>query len=514
MRKLLWIIAVALAGTALPCRAAFSITATPTELKFQFDGRDALRLVEEVAPYDDGTTNVLGTFLAPLDTLSVPRFDGARDRLYSGFFARHGEQNAGPMRFASAGRRISRYHPAYPHTRSKKGLQVQMVDDAIALGVQHAALNFDFQAAAKPVPGGNDVHWKSNGRDFWFDGGYMNALDNQIKPLSDSGAAVTLILVNWVHPGTAADAILRHPHYDTNCPEHLSAFNASTADGVAWFVAMAEFLTSRYSQPGFPHGRVVNFIVGNEVNSHWYWANMGRVSMRQFARDYSRTVRLCDLAVRKYSATDRVFISLEHDWNIRYSALSPTQGFAGRPFLDYFATVGKEGGDFDWNVAYHPYPENLFDCRTWLDKQAAPTPESPMITFRNIEVLPQYLRRPEMRFDGAPRHVILSEQGFNSKGDATIERLQAAAFCYAWEKIVHLNGVDAFILHRHVDHRDEGGLNLGLWRRDPHSPQPSQPLSRKPIYDVFRAADTPRWRAAFAFALPIIGIRSWNEVQH
>ena len=37
----------------------------------------------------------------------------------------------------------SRYNESYPATASKKGLQVEMVDDALALGVKHAALNFN-----------------------------------------------------------------------------------------------------------------------------------------------------------------------------------------------------------------------------------------------------------------------------------------------------------------------------------------------------------------------------------
>ena len=36
----------------------------------------------------------------------------------------------------------------YPTPRSKKGLQVQMVDDALALGIAHAAVNVDLGALA------------------------------------------------------------------------------------------------------------------------------------------------------------------------------------------------------------------------------------------------------------------------------------------------------------------------------------------------------------------------------
>ena len=35
---------------------------------------------------------------------------------------------------------------------------------------------------------------------------------------------------------------------------------------------------------------------------------------------------------------------------------------------------------------------------------------------------------------------------------------------------------------------------------------------KKPIYEVFKKADTDQWREAFAFALPIIGIKDWPDV--
>ena len=38
----------------------------------------------------------------------------------------------------------------YPQPSSKKGLQVQMVDDAIALGIRHAALNFNLAQLIDP----------------------------------------------------------------------------------------------------------------------------------------------------------------------------------------------------------------------------------------------------------------------------------------------------------------------------------------------------------------------------
>src|SRR5206468_11682944 len=110
----------------------------------------------------------------------------------------------------------------------------------------------------------------------------------------------------------------------------------------------------------------------------------------------------------------RVYMSLEHHWNIRYGAGGDRQAFPGRAFVDYFARRAKEGGDFDWHVAFHPSPENLFEPRFWKDKTATNSFDTPRITFKNLQVLPAYLRQAALLFDGQPRRIILSEQGFHT----------------------------------------------------------------------------------------------------
>ena len=125
----------------------------------------------------------------------------------------------------------------------------------------------------------------------------------------------------------------------------------------------------------------------------------------------------------------------------------------------------------------------------------------------------RYLGQPGLQFEGKPRRVILSEQGFHTPDRPDGEVLQAAGYAYAWRKVAALDGIDSFILHRHVDHGQEGGLKLGLWSRDTNSPSAAAPLAKKKIYEVFRAADTPQWEEAFRFALPVIGITNWNDLR-
>ena len=392
----------------------------------------------------------------------------------------------------------------FPNPASKKGLQVQIVDDALELGIHHAALNVNLAGmidlqTAKTGEGGHA-----------FSKPYLEQLDRQIKPLSDRGVVVSLILLYYKSGNEELNRIMLHPSFDSGAPNGLTAFNLSTPESAGWYRACIETLAERYSRPDARHGRVWNYIVGNEVNSHWFWYNMGRVPMETLADNYLQAVRATHEAVRKHSKNARVYLSLEHHWNIRYPGGDELQAFAGRPFLEYFARKARETGDFDWHVAFHPYPENLFEPRTWNDKSATFGEDTPRITFKNLSMLEQFMASPDLLHKGKPRRIILSEQGFHSADSPEGELNQAAAYCYAWHKMNHLETVDSFILHRHVDHGREGGLNLGLWTRKKDSI--STPDRRKKIYEVFQFADSPHRDEVFEFALPIIGIESWEAI--
>jgi hypothetical protein len=408
-----------------------------------------------------------------------------------------------------AGAAPSRYDAPYPSAASKKGLQVEIVEDALTLGVKHAALNFNLSQLIDPKGDTNNPSWEFDGRTYHFRRGYLEGTDKRIKTLSDQGVVVSLIVLTYQSGDPEVNRLMIDPRCLTNAPNRLGNFNTMTEDGRRWFTATMEFCAERWSRPDQKYGRVAGYIMGNEVNSHWWWANMGRVTMEEFAEDHLRMMRLAHDAVRRQSSWARVYLSLEHHWNIRYGAGDEKQSFAGRPFVEYFARRAKEGGDFDWNIAFHPYPENLFEPRFWKDKSATTNVlTTPRITFKNIELLPAYLQRPALLYQGRPRRIILSEQGFHTPKGTNGEIIQAAAYAYAYKKVEALDGIDSFILHRHVDHKDEGGLLLGLRGLTPNA---TEARPKKKSWEVFRAADTPEWAQAFEFALPLIGKQSWDE---
>ncbi|MEM9367470.1 MAG: DUF5722 domain-containing protein [Planctomycetota bacterium] len=407
---------------------------------------------------------------------------------------------------------------AYPLARSKKGLQVEWIDDAIDLGVQHAAFNCVLNGLVTLNPKPNDYVWTHHGQTHHFRKSAVDALDRKITPLSRSGALVYLILLANHRGDDEIARRLVHPEFNPEAPNGMGAFQSTSAEGRTLFAATLSFLADRYGRQPFSNGRVVGFIIGNEVNSHWFWYNRGEVEPQELVDDYASMLRIASESVAAQTKSARVYVSLDHYWERRHTPTNPKKSLGSLEFLERLAAYSRAHGDFAWHVAFHPYPESLFHPAFWNDKQATLDRESPKVTPKNLSVLTDFLKEPEMLHKGSARRVILSEQGFHAKKDAQGERLQAAAYCLAYRLIEADPGIDAFILHRHIDHPREGGLNLGLWREASGSTtQPSrraprgQRLNEKLIYRCFRDADREHWRDTFRFALPIVGLDAWPK---
>ena len=237
---------------------------------------------------------------------------------------------------------------------------------------------------------------------------------------------------------------------------------------------------------------------------------MGRASPAEVTREYADQLRVAWLAVRRYHRDVRVYASMDHTWATHLDPDS-LKSMRGDQFLEQLNETVSNEGNFPWHVAFHPYPENLFEPRFWNDQTAALGFDTARITFKNLEVLPAFLAQERFLYQGRPRRIILSEQGFHCNDGPDGELVQAAAFAIAYYKVSHMPTIDAFILHRHVDHRDQDGLRLGLWTRKLDDSNPNAPDHKRRLWDVFRLADTDAWKEAFAFAKPIASITEWKE---
>lgn len=484
----------------------------------------------ELATYEDisaykSKTPVL-TFEGPLDSrdfnLSIDRFDEERDRLYSKFLvvlkdAGVPESNpliVGNPTYPSDIQFEAKHQFPFPVTQSKKGLQVQMVDDAEELGISHAAINYalnDLMYTENTDPE-DTIVFEVDGEEFYFRKSHVESMDRQIKSLSDNGILVNLILLMYGNmPKNSPAEQLIHPDAELG-QGTVFAFNTANAAGVKYFKAAMEFIMDRYTREDEKYGRAVGYIVGNEVDAQWTWQNMGEKTVDEFMEHYARTVRMVYQTARKYYNHPRVYISLTHSWTepVEQDSL---KYYKGREVIDTMNALSKAHGDFPWHIAHHPYPENLFDPATWEDESAVDSVDTPKVTFKNLHILADYVKRDTLKYNDTSRRIILSEQGFHTPNYSTkAQKLQAAAYAYAYYKTQFLDEIDSFILHRHVDHQLEGGLNLGMWTFDPERPEPSAPGVKKSIYHVFKKIDTDESLEVTEFAKEIIGIDTWEDI--
>jgi hypothetical protein len=478
-------------------------------------GKDLLLV--ELRPYQthDPKSNLPSVWRGKLsgNPIEILRFDGARDRLYAKFQLVDAKTRTalGNAHYVDDLSALGARDFDFPNPKSIKGLQVQDVDDAIALGVKYGAVNVLIPQIIHWSDAAPQETWEVDGEKIPMNVAYVRQLDAQFKKLTDTGINVTAILLNGVPKQPDPKNPLIHPNTDlAHAPFHLGAFNVTDERGLRYYRAAVEYLANRYSQPDAPHGWVSGYIIGNEVQAHWEWYNIGRMPLDEFVQHYGIALRVADLAARRFHAKIRTYVSMDHHWNSAHRA-DPLRAFRGNDFLTALNQWAKAEGDFPWHVAFHPYPENLFEPRFWNDKQAPLSFDAPKVTFKNIEVLTAFLEQKQFLYDGKPRRIILSEQGFHTPNGEDGEKIQAAAYAYAYYKLSHTPGIDAFILHRHVDHKQEGGLKLGLWTWKDDDPAPSAPGKKKFIYEVFRLADTDQWKEAFEFAKPLIGIKNWSD---
>ena len=498
----------------------FTLSADSQHLRLHFlsGSPGPIRLLE-LAPQEDytpgGNYPVLWEGTPGKDEVVIDRFAGQRDRLYRKVQMvdnANGEAIGSPQWVTDLSG-IGARDFEIPWPESKKGVTcIVDVTDAIELGTKY----FDEGVVISQIidwknPNPEAV-WEVDGEKIPINMAHVRNMDRKYKRLTDAGVNITLIPVNHVPTRPDPGNPLIHPKTDLEkSPFHHGAFNLTDERGIRCYRAFIEFLADRYTRPDRKYGLISGLVIGNELQAHWTWHNMGEAPAEEVIAEYSLALRLADLACRKFHKNLRVYVSLEHHWALCGHLNDPLKEISGRDFLEGVNRLAKAEGDFPWDLAFHPYPEDLFQPCFWKDRSAILHYETPRITFKNLEVLPAYMRQEHLLYQGKRRKIILSEQGFHTPKGPDGEKVQAACYAYAYYKINHLDGIDAFMLHRHVSARDEGGLDLGLWTFDPDEPSGFAPGRKKFIWDVYRLADTPEWEQAFEFAKPIIGIKDWSE---
>ena len=84
----------------------------------------------------------------------------------------------------------------------------------------------------------------------------------------------------------------------------------------------------------------------------------------------------------KYHPEFRVLLSHTHHWLSQ--AGDASQSMPSKNLIDGLNTKWKAEGNFAWDLASHPYPQNLFVPSFWNDTQATYDFNTTKITYQEL----------------------------------------------------------------------------------------------------------------------------------
>ena len=389
----------------------------------------------------------------------------------------------------------------------KKGLRVDpnILDDALSLNIKHAGVDIPTQRFF-----GNGIDYTYESKTYKINKELIDQLDAEVKRLSDSGVAVTAILLNaWNQ--TVPEL---NPLGVTELPKEQAVyygFNVESEAGFRAVKAMASFLAKRYNGKN-GHGKITSWVVGNEINNQ-YWNYMGDLDVSAYTSKFQRAFRVFYTAMKSVSANDNVMFSIDHYWNMLPEA-APVGKYKGKDILLSFHNYEEAEGYMDYGLALHPYPYPIYSPNFWDDDKTGrvnDTVDSPIVNFKNLHVITDFMSMDSMKNrKGEVRKIFLTEEGFSStaKGaDKSTE--QAAAVAYSYFIVDNNPYISAYLMSRQEDNEDETkhGLAFGLSSIVNHQ------LVPKPAHEVFKWIDNASATEGIAdFARAVIGIDSWDQL--
>ncbi len=406
-------------------------------------------------------------------------------------------------------------HEPYPTLPIKAINSGAVMADFEELGFSQTCFGPNQAALMLMHPGENALPYEYNGKTYYFNRTVLQKTEEQLIPLAQRNIPAVMRYINSsFFLGEQSDQeivdIIQHPDYDYDYPSaYMGAFNLRTEEGFNYFCACTDFLLARYTRPDKKYGWAISFEVGNEVTSQYIWGNAGEMTCAEYMREYTEVMRICWLLSQKYWENFRVHTSFDQYFNGSHMPSEPKRFYGIRECIDEIWKNCQRDGDFPWNIAFHPYPENLSFPDFWNDREPNWTFETRRITFKNLEVMPAYLAQEHLLYKGKPRRIILPEQGFNSRDDAPYTEKQGMyGYVLAYQKMKKLGTIDLFLHHNYCDNPGEFGLNLGIRRyggKDFLQEGLDVIGDRKPICDAIADMDTAREEDRVAGARAFIG---------
>jgi len=280
--------------------------------------------------------------------------------------------------------------------------------------------------------------------------------EKQIRWYSSQGINVTAVLY-----GTPEWARRTNTSRVANVPLiHPSFIAPDNAEDFARYTGM---IARRYNGAN-NNGRVVNFVIQNEINAiDWFNPGCGKEDhpceiddrIQTYAEIFNRSYD----RIKQEQPEAKVFMSFDHHFG---EAFIDGQRFASvEQFIDRLAPLVAPR---EWRLAFHSYPSKLFE------PEFGPN-DYPKVTFGNLGVLAGYLRQ---RFPDKPHawEIHLTENGINASEPRSSLEAQEQQLPVAVRNVLGTPGINNFVYHRIQDHKNEGSFKPGLHYND-GQPKPS-----------------------------------------
>ncbi|MDD2970751.1 MAG: DUF5722 domain-containing protein [Lachnospiraceae bacterium] len=371
------------------------------------------------------------------------------------------------------------------------------------LGIKQAIYNIPLANICGPTTNGSypTINYSYNGKNYQFNGLCVAEYDLVFKTLTNKGIATTAVLLGNY---TAAYADIIHPlaRDGSVCPYY--AFNTAEQAGAEHLAAIGSFLAQRYSNTG--HGKVDNWVIGNEVTARTQWNYIAIGDLNTYAAEYAKAVRLFYNSIKSENGQANIYVSIDQQWDRNRN---DPGNFDGRDLLTAFNASMSSQGNIDWGVACHPHPVPLTNAAFWANNAyyknlVKHSTNSPFLTMENMEVLTDFLCQPAMVSPyGQVRSVICSEVGYPA---AQGEQAQAAAVVFGYTAAASNQHIDAFLLTRQTDTPAE--IAQGL----PHGLDDMSGNHRL-AYEYYKNADGPNAAAYVGNASTIMGYNILGAIQ-
>ncbi|MBQ6702752.1 MAG: hypothetical protein IJN17_07355 [Clostridia bacterium] len=323
-----------------------------------------------------------------------------------------------------------------PGVRNGKGVYGESISFMQIVGASDTAIWVDIGKFFVQESGGT-TRFECGGNLYYYNLEYFTTIDSMISNYAEKDIDVTLIFVISDTGNESLNRVLIHK--DAALDSKYCAYNTADRQGLAYLRAITNFFSSRYLEKM----QVSRIVFGDCVGNAFFNYNMGKKTLDEFAEQYANGLRVIYNTARSYSPYVEIYTYIDDNWDkglpfdlyVRYD---------NKAFLDVLNGCISGFGDIDWGVVQNPYPMETSDYFSYDDQDLDTDMLTDRVSFKNIGVITDYLKRTELTYNNSVRDYIIIEQ---SNFKEFSEEYITADYVYNCYKAMN-SGVSAYITDR------------------------------------------------------------------